>query len=90
MPMLYSKNGEAFRTENVSEIVRLRASGYRDTPGPVKTFDDTRFHPEGQGVQEVIEYMAQNPGDRDRVIAEEKAGKARTTIVNFDAPKGSE
>lgn len=73
MPTLISRDGQPFRTENPTEITRLRSRGY-EIQGEV-------FHPADHTVAEVNAYLAEHPEDADRVIAEErKAEKPRVSI----------
>lgn len=81
MPVLISPEGVPFRTESAFEIVRLKARGYVEEGEPVVTFSNTQFHPADHNVDEVLAYIEEHPEDATRVIAEEKAGKARTSIV---------
>jgi hypothetical protein len=95
MPTLYSRNRDGdvveFRTEDPLELVRLRAYGYSEVqPQDRVTVADQQFHPGDHGYQDVLTYLAENPADADRVIAEEKAGKARVSIVGDHAPAPSE
>jgi hypothetical protein len=82
MPVLYSPDGTRYRTEEPSEVSRLKANGYsEEAPENRVTFADTLFHPADHSVEDVLTYIAENPADADRVIAEEKAVKARVTIL---------
>lgn len=81
MPNLISPDGETFRSESPVEITRLRSRGYTLEGESVVTFADTQFHPGDHKVDEVKAYIALHPEDANRVIAEEKAGQARVTIV---------
>lgn len=81
MPALFSPTGERYRTEVPAEVTRLLAAGYTESPNRPPTVDDTLFHPGDHAAVDVIGYLAANPGDAERVIAEEKAGKARITII---------
>ena len=81
MPVFVSPDGVPFRTENAAEGVRLKSRGYTLQGEPVTTFADEQFHPGDKGVDEVIAYMTQHPEQASRIIAEEKSGKARVTIV---------
>lgn len=42
---------------------------------------DNRFHPESATVADVISYLAAFPSDAERVLDEERSGKARSTIL---------
>jgi hypothetical protein len=92
MAQLVKKIGDevsTYRTDDPLEIARMKARGYAEgqSAGDVPpTLEDLRFHPVGKKVSEVMQYLAENPGDAERVIAEEKAGEARPTIVGVDAP----
>lgn len=81
MPVLFSPDGRRYRTEIATEAVRLKAAGYTEKPERPPTVVDLQFHPAGVSVQEVNDYLSANPGDAERVIAEEKAGQARVTII---------
>lgn len=82
MPVLISPDGRRYRTEQPAEITRLRNARYTvEGEEEIVTVDDTRFHPGDHKVEEVAAYVAEHPEDAARVIAEEKAGKARTGIV---------
>ena len=80
MPTLISPNGAEYRTESAVEITRLRARGYAVEEQP-PTVVDEQFHPADHKVDEVLDYMESHPDDVTRIIAEEKAGKARTSII---------
>lgn len=81
MPTLISPGGQFYRSETPLEITRLRARGYTFEGEPVVSFADTQFHPVHYAVKEVLDYIEAHPEDADRVIAEEKSGKARVSIV---------
>lgn len=85
MPNLISPDGVTFRTENPSEIVRLKSRGYAVEGEPVVTVHDTQFHPADHGYREVLDYIAEHPEQANRIIAEEKAGQARISIVGKPA-----
>lgn len=71
---LISPDGRPYRASNPVEIKRLIAGfGYTEAP-------DT-FHPDDATVAEVKKYLKDNPKDAERVIAEERAGQNRTSIV---------
>lgn len=80
MPTFLTADGRSYTTENPSEVTRLRMSR-RYTEEGVKPVKDARFHPEGKSVEEVKAYIEANPEDAKRVVAEERAGKARKTVV---------
>jgi hypothetical protein len=42
---------------------------------------DTTFHPGDHGIPEVLAHLEENPVDAERVLAEERAGKARKGIL---------
>jgi hypothetical protein len=81
MPALYSPDGVRYRTEDPLEVTRLKAIGYTDTRKRPPTIGDLQFHPDDHSVDEVLTYVAEHPAEAERVIAEEKAGKARVTLV---------
>jgi hypothetical protein len=87
MAQLVHRTLPPYRTDDPMEIGRMKARGYvEDADGLPPTIEDVRFHPAGKSVAEIQHYLAENPGDAERVIAEEKAGKARATIVGDSAP----
>lgn len=74
MAKLISPEGESYRTNSPAEVTRLKARGY--------SVAEELFHPGDHKVPEVLAYIAANPEDADRVIAEEKASEnPRVTIV---------
>jgi hypothetical protein len=81
MPEFTHPQHGSYRTEIPSEMVRLKASGYTEGGRPVATVDEQRFHPANKPFQEVLTYINDHPEDADRVIAEEKAGQRRKSIV---------
>lgn len=82
MPQLYSPDGTPYRTDNQSEVIRLRGAGYNETkPEERVTFADQQFHPADKKVDEVLTFLAEHPQDAERIIAEEKAGQARVSII---------
>lgn len=81
MPVLVSPDGIPFRTENPGEVVRLKARGYTLQGEPVQTFAEQQFHPADHDVKAVQDYLVEHPEEIKRVIAEEKAGKARVGII---------
>ena len=87
MPVLYSPDGIRYRTEDPLEVTRLKATGYTETQKRPPTIVDLQFHPVDHSVDEVLTYVAEHPAEAERVIAEEKAGKARVTLVG--QPEGS-
>ena len=84
MPNLISPTGESYRTENPTEVTRLRARGYSIEGEAVVTVADSQFHPGDHGYKEVLAYIEENPADATRVIAEEKAGKRRVSIIGSE------
>jgi hypothetical protein len=87
---LYSRDGTKYNTEDALEISRLKARGYTETynskdPRPVST----RFNPNDHSAVDVLQYLAENPGDAERVIATERGGKNRATIVGQSAGEGA-
>jgi hypothetical protein len=81
VPALYSPDGVRYRTEDPLEVTRLIAAGYTDTRKRPPTIVDVQFHPSDHGVDEVLTYLAEHPEEAERIIAEEKAGKARVSII---------
>ena len=82
MPDFYDRNGTKISTEIPAEAVRLRARGYSE--GKQQRPADARFHPGDKSAEEVKAYLASVEGNKpehDRVIAEEKGGQARVSIV---------
>jgi hypothetical protein len=88
MPALYSPDGTRFRTEDPAEVTRLKAIGYTETRKRPPVAKDLQFHPDDHSVDEVLTYVAEHPAEAERIIAEEKAGKARVTLVG--KPEGSD
>lgn len=81
----YTNDGSSYTTSNPVEITRLRYSrshylSQADAEDPAAA-DDTKFHPDDHRVDEVLSYTEENPADAERVVAEEKAGKARKGVV---------
>lgn len=87
---LISRDGIPFRSESPTEITRLLSRGYTVEGEPATTFHDELFHPGDHKVDEVQAYLADLvvAGDVHRVIAEEKAGQARVSIVG--KPEGDD
>lgn len=83
MAELIAPDGRTFRTNDPGTINRLTLSGgYKLAGAPeVPTVEDLQFHPTGKHVSDVLKYIEENPEERTRIIAEEKAGKNRPTIV---------
>ena len=83
MPTLIEKStGREYRTSNQTEVVRLTMSGRYEVKGQV-------FHPAEHSVKDVVEYIKNHPEERDRIIAEELGGQARTTIVGDEGSENS-
>lgn len=81
MPTLVSPDGREYRTSNTVELKRLiSGQGYR-----VKDSEDKQgielFDPSKHTVKEVQAYLDGNPDDADRVLDAERAGQARTTLL---------
>jgi hypothetical protein len=76
-------DGREYTTHNPAEVNRLRLSRSYEEVGvdPVPTVKDEQFHPEGHSVKDVRSYIDRHPAERERILAEEKAGKARTTLL---------
>lgn len=83
MAELIAPDGRTFRTNDPGTINRLTlAAGYQRAGAPeVPTVKDLQFHPAGKKVEEVLAYIEEHPEERTRIIAEEKAGKNRPSIV---------
>jgi hypothetical protein len=81
MPVFTNRQGQTVRTEVPSEMVRLKARGYAEGETPVPTVEEQQFHPANKPFQDVLNYIADHPEDANRVVAEEKAGQARKSIV---------
>ncbi len=81
----YTTDGGTWTANTPGEINRLRLSRTHfetaeEAADPAAT-DDTRFHPEAHNVDEVLAYLEENPVDGERVLAEERTGKARQGIL---------
>lgn len=83
MPTFKLKSdGREYTTDNPIEVTRLRASRqYEEVGVEVHTVADTRFHPVDHTVAEVKAYLDEHPEDAGRVIAEEKGGQARSSLL---------
>lgn len=93
MPVLYPPNGDGdgYRTEVQTEVTRLIAAGYTETPERPPTVADLQLHPGDHDVERVLTEMAEKPAEIDRIIAEEKAGKRRVSIIGkTDEPAPAE
>lgn len=76
------KNDVTYSTDDPAEITRLRSRGFAEaSAAPVPQIEDVEFHPGDHNVDEVLTHLAEHPEDHARVVAEEKAGKARQKIV---------
>lgn len=82
----YSTDGGSYTSTDPVEITRLKSRrSHFLTPAQAEdpvAADDTRFHPGDHTVADVNAYLAENPADAERVIAEEQAGSARKGIVD--------
>ena len=83
---LYSPDGTKYRSEDPVEITRLKSKGYTDTQKRPPTVVQQQFHPADHKQDDVLTYMAEHPAEVDRIIAEEKAGKARPKVLGDHAP----
>jgi hypothetical protein len=52
-----------------------------DDPDPQTDDGDDEFDPSAHTVDEVRDYLDENPDDEDRVLAAERAGKNRSSLV---------
>jgi hypothetical protein len=68
-------------TSTRAEVVRLRAAGYTEDPP---------FDPTEHKVEEVQAHLAEHPEDAPRVVAAEKTGRRRSTIVGSESTAGSD
>lgn len=83
---LISPDGRPYHTSNPVEITRLKAAqGYVEEGEREIATDDGLFHPAGQTVKTVQKFIDENPDQAERVLAEERAGEARKTLVGDDA-----
>ena len=57
----------------------------RTDGGDAKAADDGTFDPGSVTIDEVKAYVDANPNERDAVLKAEKAGKNRTTLVDWFA-----
>ena len=79
-----------YRTDDPMEIGRMKARGYVEADaGLPPSIEEQRFHPDGKSVAEVQQYLDEHPEDADRVVAEEKAGAARVSIVGKPGPEAA-
>lgn len=74
-------DGTAVTTRTPAEAVRLRAAGYGETQA---------FDPEEHTVDEVQEHLSEHPEDTQRVVAAEKTGKGRRTILGSEPEPNSD
>lgn len=87
MPTFRLKSdGREYTTRDPAEATRYRMSRQYEEVGVATppTITETQFHPGGKKVAEVMTYLQENPEDAARVIAEEKGGENRPTIVSFE------
>lgn len=74
MTVLVSKDGVEYRTSNVLEMRRLiNGFGY--------SIKGEAFDPSEHDVKAVLKYIDENPGDAERVLAAEREGQGRVTIL---------
>lgn len=77
MPVIYSPDGRPYRTDSPTEIIRLTMSeGYRHA---------RPFVPDEHTVPEVLEHVEEHPAEAPAVVAAERRGKARKSIVGDPA-----
>lgn len=78
----YNTEGAAYDTDDPSEIARLKVSRSHRLAPDAEPVQDPRFDPTQHGVSEVLNYLKDKTGpERDRVLAIERAGKARSTVL---------
>jgi hypothetical protein len=84
----YTPEGGEYTTSDPVEITRLKSGrshflSRREAEDPVAAAADadTTFHPGDHGIPEVLAHLEENPVDAERVLAEERAGKARKGIL---------
>lgn len=80
MPTFVLEDGREYTTEDPGQVNRLRLSTRYTEKGAEKVADPV-FHPEQHTVSEVAEYIAANPQDAERVRAEERGGKGRSSLL---------
>lgn len=85
---LYAPDGRRYKTPSATEATRLRARGYSDTPPAELRVPAAEpgagtvvFDPAEHTVEQVQEFLRQNPEHTGAVIAAEKAGKNRASLV---------
>lgn len=85
---LYSPDGRPYSTTSPTEITRLKAGyGYTDTPPEqlaVAAPDGTPpqvFDPAEHTVDQVNAFIAEHPELADAIVAAERQGKNRSSIV---------
>jgi hypothetical protein len=81
----YTAEGGQFTTSDPGQINRLKLSrshflSPQEAADPLAA-EDTRFHPDNASVDEVHAYLQEFPTDAERVLAEERSGKARKGII---------
>jgi hypothetical protein len=78
---LVSRDGSEYRTSNVLEMRRLiNGFGY--------SIKGNAFDPSAHDVKAVLKYVEENPDDAERVLAAEREGQARVSIVGKDEGTG--
>lgn len=83
MTILYSPTtGNPYRSASPAETTRLVARGYYEKPDtePVSASYDPGEH----NVADVISYLAEHPEQADVVLAAERAGKNRSSIIGSE------
>jgi hypothetical protein len=81
--IFYNADGVPYETTDPVEVTRLRMSRGHTTGEP-EPDPDPRFHPENHDVASVMAHLEDHPEDHDRVLAEERGGKARKSILGTD------
>ena len=77
---LYNRfDGSKVVSHSRAEIVRLRATGYSDKQP---------FTPDEHTVDDVQAHLRDHPEDAPRVVAVERAGKRRSTILGTETDSG--
>lgn len=95
----FNAEGTPYTTDDPNEITRLQTSRHHFPSPPEKPGDvggavaqqqhdveAAQFHPADHGVAEVLDYVEKNPAEGARILAEEKAGAGRVTILGKLAP----
>lgn len=84
---LYSPDGRPYSTASPTEITRLKFSGYTTTPPEQLVVTDAEqlapvvFDPAEHTVDQVHEFLKEHPELAESVVAAERQGKNRSSIV---------